>query len=249
MMKIVKKIILFLFILLNFSSHTLAEDVQGRLDAANGAHSRGEYEKAISLYQGILEQEGLSSAVLYNLANTYAQKGEVGMAVLSYERALRISPSDPDIVGNLAKVRKDSGLFMEEKGKIEQLVAKLSIDSWVLLGLSSFSLMLVLLFLRLRVKPAPRPYFAGWAGAVLTLVFSITAVAYGSQNYDPLVVVADNAKLQISPFAGASSSGSIEEGRLLFPLKTHGDYIYVTDRAGRKGWLVQEAAISVCQSI
>ena len=43
--------------------------------------------------------------------------------------------------------------------------------------------------------------------------------------------------LLISPFKDAASTGTIMEGRIVRPLKEHGEYILVTDPSGRKGWL------------
>jgi tetratricopeptide (TPR) repeat protein len=72
----------------------------------NAASSSGKYDEAITCYQKIIETRGYSAAVLYNLASSYAQSGNNGLAILNYERALRLAPSDPDILGNLEAVRK-----------------------------------------------------------------------------------------------------------------------------------------------
>ncbi|BHH85669.1 tetratricopeptide repeat protein [Desulforhopalus sp. 52FAK] len=226
----------------------LAGDIDERFEAGNAAYSVGDYDKAITIYEGLLKQEGNSSGLLYNLGNSYAQRGEVGLAILQYERALRIDPSDSDIIGNLAKVRKDSGLFTEEPGKITRLFAILSIDSWTVLAFAILVFMATLLAVRLKYKPSPRSYVGSWVCAMVLLLISITGVVQGYQSYNPLVVVGSDAKLQVSPFEGASSSGAVEQGRLFYSVKTHGDYTYVTDRAGRKGWLKSEAVAAVSQS-
>jgi len=95
-----------------------AGDVEIRFESGNAAYSIGEYDKAIEIYRDIIADEGSGAGLLYNLANSYAKKGQVGLAILNYERALKLSPSDPNTLGNLAKVRKDKGLFIQEAGKV-----------------------------------------------------------------------------------------------------------------------------------
>ncbi len=80
----------------------------------NEAYSRGDYAQAIAQYEQITETAGYAPSVLYNLANSYALSGQTGRAVLNYERALRLAPSDSDISGNLELVKKENGLFPRE---------------------------------------------------------------------------------------------------------------------------------------
>ena len=244
----VKKIAqtLIVFFLAFFPFAVQAGDVESTFESGNAAYSVGEYDKAIEIYSEIIASEGSGAGVLYNLANSYAQKGQAGLAILNYERALKLSPSDPNILGNLAKVRKDKGLFTQEEGKVARFVSKLSTDTWAIVGLGCLLFVAVLLFVRLRYKPSRRALTLSAVSAVLLLMLSVFGAGYGYQSYNPLVVIASDIKLQISPFEGASSTGAIEEGRLLFPVKQHGEYTYVTDRSGRKGWVKGEAVEAVC---
>src|SRR3982074_279247 len=47
--------------------------------------------------QSVPAQPGYSAPALYNLANAYARAGKPGLAVLNYERAKLLDPSDPDV--------------------------------------------------------------------------------------------------------------------------------------------------------
>ena len=223
-----------------------AGDVESTFESGNAAYSVGEYDKAIEIYRGIIEREGSGAGLLYNLANSYAQKGQVGLAILNYERALKLSPSDPNTLGNLAKVRKDKGLFIQEAGKVARFFSKLSTDGWSIVALGCLLYVAILLFVRLRYTSSTRTLTISTVSAVLLLILSVFGTVNGYQSYNPLVVIASDIKLQISPFEGATSTGAIEEGRLLFPVKQHGEYTYVTDRSGRKGWVKGEAVEAVC---
>jgi tetratricopeptide (TPR) repeat protein len=67
--------------------------------AGNSAYERGEFQQAADAY-GILDPR-----VLYNLANAEFKMGRLGSAILHYERALRLDPSDVDIRDNLEFAR------------------------------------------------------------------------------------------------------------------------------------------------
>ncbi|WP_169309052.1 tetratricopeptide repeat protein [Desulforhopalus sp. IMCC35007] len=224
-----------------------ATDLASRFEEGNAAYSRGDYDSAVEIFSEITSQNGNAASVLYNLANSYAQRGDTGLAILNYERALKISPNDPDILGNLAKVRKDRGLFATEAGKLERLFSIFSIDGWAILALCCLFVMILLLAISLKTRPGRRMFFTSWSCTLVILTLSVFATAYNYRSYNPLVVVAGGVKLQISPFEGATSAGAIEEGRLVFPIKSYNNYTYVQDGAGRKGWLKNDEALAVIQ--
>jgi hypothetical protein len=53
-------------------------------------------------------QAPYSADGLYNLGNSYARAGKPGLAVLNYERARLLAPTDPDIEANLRQVQKSA---------------------------------------------------------------------------------------------------------------------------------------------
>src|SRR5215468_6877297 len=77
---------------------------------ANHLYADGRYADAAAEYEHVLES-GVASANLYfNLGNAYLKAGDVGRAVLAYERARRLAPGDPDVRANLAFARgEDAG--------------------------------------------------------------------------------------------------------------------------------------------
>ena len=68
---------------------------------ANNHYSLGEYQDALSAYKQIEEAGMVSYKLYYNIANTYYKLKEDGHALLYYERALKLNPSDKDIKNNL----------------------------------------------------------------------------------------------------------------------------------------------------
>jgi tetratricopeptide (TPR) repeat protein len=75
---------------------------------ANGLYGDGKYAEAATAYEQILAQGIESGAVQYNLGNAYLKAGDVGRAVLAYERARRLIPGDPDLAANLGFARESA---------------------------------------------------------------------------------------------------------------------------------------------
>lgn len=71
----------------------------------NEAYQDGDYAAAIEAYEAVLEAGFRSAGLEYNLGNAYFKAGELGRAILHWERALELSPGDPDARTNLELAR------------------------------------------------------------------------------------------------------------------------------------------------
>ena len=84
-----------------FSILLAAQDADKVFQEANEAYIQKSYDQAISLYQTIVQQDLKSPELFLNLGNAYFQKSEFAKAILSYERGLKLSPNDEDLLANL----------------------------------------------------------------------------------------------------------------------------------------------------
>lgn len=92
-------------------------DGQDLFFIANDHYEKGEYDKAIELYNRIVDSGNVSAALYYNLAGAYFRSGDLGRSVLNYRRALNLAPRDPDIKANYRFVRSMiTGRSLPEKG-------------------------------------------------------------------------------------------------------------------------------------
>jgi hypothetical protein len=213
------------------------ETEQQLLQLGNEAYSRGDYPGAISHYQQLTATAGFSASVLFNLANSYAQAGEVGRAVLNFERALRLAPGDADIAGNLELVRKESGLFTGEPEGTARFFHLLHLDQWAMLCLLTVVFFALLQLAALRYPLAGKTYGGVTIACLLLLCLAVAGTLTRYRQFNPAVVLAADARLLISPFPAAGSVGAIQEGRLVYPEKFHGEFTYVRDETNRKGWI------------
>ncbi|NPE28290.1 tetratricopeptide repeat protein [Methanococcoides sp. SA1] len=215
-------------------------DMQVQFQDAASAYSRGDYQAAIRGFES-LARVGMSAPLLYNLANSYAQDGQSGRAILNYERALRLAPGDSDIRGNLELLRRDKGLFQEEQSYLQRFVSFLGLNQWLGLAATAFVFFVVVLLLPDSVVAKRRTRY-GFAASFffITGVASVGTVGQ-YQHWQDGVVVASDARLRVSPFDSAASIGTIQEGRMLHPEKSHNNYVLIVDEAGRRGWLSADA--------
>ena len=232
------------FFLTLFFGVAQAEDV--RFQQGIEAYNQGQYEQAIEKFQSLAE-EGISASLLYNLANSYAQNGQSGMAILYYERAARLAPGDSDIQGNLELLRKEKTLFQEEQSFSQRFVHLFGLDRWTILLLASVLLFAaVLLFPATpKLKNSTRTMVA--TSSLLIILASVFGIVGQYRHYHDGVVIVDDVRLRISPFDSAAAGGSIQEGRLLTPLKTHNNYTLIRDEAGRKGWLAADEFLYIVE--
>jgi tetratricopeptide (TPR) repeat protein len=217
-----------------------ADEPAALFEQANNAHAQGNYQQAVELYVTIIRSNGVSAPLLYNLAASYAAGGQTGSAVLNYERALRLAPGDPDIQANLDQVRKDSGLYRDDRPLYQRLSALLGADRWLMI--SGFA------FLVFSVSALTASFEAGKGGFIRRLMVGSLVVPLLTlppalllyQEWNAGVVLKEDARLLISPFDDAASAGGIKAGRLIRPGRAHGEYVLIEDETGKSGWLVRE---------
>ncbi len=220
-----------------------AEDPVALFEQANIAHTRGDYEQAVIQYTAIILKNGASDSLLCNLAGSYAADGRIGLAVLNYERALRLAPGDSAVQADLEQVRKDAGLYRDDRPLYERLAALLGADQWLMLFGFAFLLLAVsALAVNLGAGRARRRdgiLHLITFGSLMVMILTLFPALLRYQAWNDGVVVREDVRLLISPFAESASAGGIKTGRVVRPGRAHGDYVLVEDETGRSGWLAQ----------
>lgn len=87
-----------IFILLAAAGSLSAQDLVARADSAYNAEK---YADAVGLYTQAIVSMGASLPLYFNLGNAYYRTGRLGKAIVCYERARRIDPSNSDVCATL----------------------------------------------------------------------------------------------------------------------------------------------------
>lgn len=184
----------------------------------DSAYNKSSYVEALQHYNSSLEREGVSSELYYNIGNTYYRLGNVGQAVLSYERALRLNPANDDARANLQFVYEriqdrpeDNSSFLDVLQ--QRIVSAMSPDSWALTALVMFILVAGAAALYLFGTNVMLRKVGFFGGLVLLFCFAydlyIAWQAASGSHYDgAAVVTAAGATLRSMPSSASKADNN-----------------------------------------
>lgn len=216
---------------------------------ANAAYAEGRWDAAVSGYEMISDM-GLESAALYcNTGNAYAKSGNVPMAILNYERALKADPSYEAAAYNLELMntriqdRIDPVPEFFLKKWLSAISYIMNSDAWAIVSLVLLGLTLAM-FLLFLLAPSVAGRRTGFFIGLVLLVFMSFALGF-SISQKKTYMNADKA-IVMRPVVSVKSSPSTESSKDLFILH-EGTKVTVLDQVGtwnnisladgRQGWL------------
>lgn len=234
-----KKLIIFGLILTIYS---------GWFEEGNTAYLDGNYEQAITSYQKI-EEAGIASASLfYNMGNTYYKMKDFPHAILYYEKAAKLDPSDEDIqanlaIANLAVVDKINPIPKSFVGKWRDgLRSSLPADGWAWMSVALFALLLtcLLVFLLSRRTGLRKAGFFAGVIVLLCLALSIVLAVDSLRNmthHDKAIVMTPTVTVKSSPDEQSVDLFVLHEGAKVSILDTSRDWNKIKIADGSVGWL------------
>ena len=239
-----KKILIYTILLVvSFSAHASTS----RWEAGNRAYIDGNYEKAIEEYSVIIDGGEYSMKLYYNLANAYFKLGKMGKAILYYNKALRIAPSQEDIRHNLALAEaqtKDRITVIPEfflNRWLRTVRNAMSCTAWSVLSLLSLALILVfalLFLLASRIRWRKVGFYCAVCAAVLFIV--TTAFALSSRkdmlSHNEAIVLSSAISVKSSPDRSATDLFVLHEGPKVRILSEMDEWNEVVIADGKKGW-------------
>lgn len=242
-----RTIILTALLLMSVVVGATAQTSVERWESGNKAYIEGNYDKAIEEYTAILDGGEYSMKLYYNLANAYFKIGANGKAILYYNKALRIAPSQEDIRHNLALAEaqtKDRIAVIPEfflNRWLRTVRNSMSCMAWSVLSLVAFGVLLAfaLLFLlasRLRWRKL------GFYGALCAFVLFVatTSFAISSRNdmlsHNEAIVMGSAISIKSSPDRSATDLFVLHEGTTVKVLSEIDEWVEVVIADGKKGW-------------
>lgn len=217
-------------------------------DAANSAYIDGRFDEAAKLYEEMVSQGIVSAQLYYNLANTCFRRGETARAILYYNRALVLDPSDEDARHNLAiaesctKDRIESIPAFFLSGFMRSLRDMLGCTAWTVISLAMLAAMLALgtIFLLSGSYGWRKGSFFGMlAAAVLFTVATAFAVWQRNALTDrsQAIVMASAASVKSSPDRSATDLFVLHEGTKVTIVGTLDNWSEIVIADGKKGWI------------
>ena len=220
---------------------------------ANQLYENGAFNQASQIYQQLADQGFSESELLYNLGNAYYKEGELGRAILNYERAARLSPRDSDIQANLEFVQGQSidQLEADPASPLDQWlkfsVSMFTLNEISLITLGLFWLMLGLIIIYRHTRTDTIRSRLQLVLILVALLFAINAFTLGSRLYveassPQAIVVIESMDLYSGPGEDNLTEFTLHSGTQVNLLETRGQWVRISLPGEQsQGWGVRGA--------
>ncbi len=215
---------------------------------AEALYQQERYGAALEIYESI-RASGVEDGILYyNLGNAYFKSGQLGFAILSYERALKLLPGDEDVRANLtfAGTLVSSGLEppplplaigwvvdLYQRTGSGLLAQVLSLS--FLIGGSAVTILLLDRWPSLRT--AALVVLAGSGVVALVAGASLVAKGRAESNRIEAIVVTENAYVRSGPGESSPRLAEIHEGLKVRILGEREGFLQISLANGLTGWV------------
>jgi len=224
-------------------------DLAGHYQSGNQAYLDGDYPRAVEAYRKVLEGGVQHPDLYFNLANAYYRSGQRGLAVLFYEKALVMNPSDDAAASNLEIVRKEliDRVVMPEGGAVGEPLwhgfirsLKLGWLTWTFLAFYLLAFAILIGRRLARADSLRRLLF--WVNVpliTLALVFGLLLASriYIQEKVHHGVVVSSSASLREGPERTAKELMQVHEGLKARLLNEVGNFLRVRLANGVEGFV------------
>lgn len=219
-----------------WASTSPAEDLFVR---GNEAFAAGKPADAIRDWEKLVEQRQFSAPLFFNLGNAYFKDNKTGFAVLNYERALWMKPSDPDAKANLKFVRNTAGLYEASREWWQLVPGWASLNAWAWMACVAwfvFVAAVVTRWWKLEAKWASglKPVIAV---AVVGIIMGAGSAIIRLPDSDRAVVLMADAPLRVAPIEKSQAGSTLREGDVVHISQRHGSFFHVETEDGKAGWV------------
>lgn len=227
---------------------TLAASPSETKTLADSAYVRADYETAVKLYSQLVE-ENASAEVCYNLGCAYYRTEDIAHSILWFERALKLDPSNKDVLFNLelARTKTIDKIIPQHEFILftyfRSMTNWFSLRTWTIVALLSFVLVLASLLV-FWASGSITVRKVSFSSALVLLLLTILSNVCASQQ--------KNFKQSMSSAIITSSSVTVkstpaENGNDLFVLH-EGSKVEILDASlkqwcevsiadGKQGWI------------
>ena len=240
---------LFLTLFLILASLTaFANNVNESMQQATKYYRNGEFDNAIKMLEELREKGYEGASLYYNLANSNYRIGKIGYAILNYERALIISPTDEDVKHNLAfanlstidRIQPLPAFFLFEWW--EALLASLSVNGWTYAAFFFYILLLILIVIYFFVKTIFQQKLILFSGlGILVILASTVSLLIIKINREQTlisgVVIEQSVTVKTSPDEKSTDAFVIHEGLKVNLEYKLDEWVKIRLADGKVGWI------------
>ncbi len=219
-----------------------------KMKDANDAYAAEKFALADSLYTEVMNNEGESAALYYNLGNAKYKQGDIAHAILYYEKSLKINPNDEDVKFNLDMARSQTVDKIETIDKFvlsqwnQDIQNGASSNGWAIWSIVAFIVSLALFGVY---------FFSGsstikkitFFSFIATFLFTIVSFAYARAQYKAIteneeaIITAPTVTGKSSPDESGTDLFVLHEGTKVGIKSKIGNWIEIQMEDGNTGWI------------
>ncbi len=209
----------------------------------NSHYEEGNYSGAIEEYLKLPALGKESGNLYYNIGNSYFKKGDLGKAVLYYEKAKKLIPRDSDLKSNHSFARSliKHNITGEKVSWLKNAFAlfnAFTINEMAILLSIFFGLLFLFLILRLFVPAARKISIMFIAASIIAFIMiSISLFNRTSLINKESIVIAESSEARFEPLASATTHFTLHEGMKIYLLHSKAEWAKVKRTDGKIGWV------------
>ena len=220
-------------------------------NSATDAYNEGDYEKAIALYDQIIDQGEHSAALYFNLGNSYYKLNQIAPSIYYYEKALLLKPEDSEIKTNLSYAQNmtlDAIEVLPETGisKIYQrITGRMSFDQWAFTSVV-FMVLFVLAYLAFYFLRYATQKRIAFISSLTFLMVSAISLIFAFMQYtqfsaeQPAIVFSEEVSVKSEPNERSGEAFLLHEGTKVNVLEQLKGYQKIQLVDGKTGWVPSE---------
>lgn len=226
-------------------------DIDSSMLKGSELYRANKFQSAIEEYNSLVSKGYQGVSLYYNLGNAHYRLGNIGYAILYYEKALKISPDDEDVRHNLtlAKVNLKDKVDTLPPFFIfniwESLLAAFSVSGWTIVAYVLFLLVLTALvsyFFSRRISQQRFSFFSGITLLVMLIIcIAILTVRMNKEfNIKYGIIVKPTVIVKSSPDESSKDEFKIHEGlKVLLEDKVE-NWVKIRLDDGKLGWIPEK---------
>ena len=221
---------------------------------ANFYYNESKYDTALVIYERIVDEGYISVPLLYNIGNTYFKLRNYPMAILNYEKALKLDPTNDEIKQNLVianalitdKIEPMPVFFMTKWWR--GIGNSLSANEWAILSVVLFAVLMLSLFLYFTARTIgikKTTFFM----SILLVLLCFCSILFSLQKYKYLnehneaIVMTPTITVKSSPSSSGVDLFVLHEGTKIEIIDNADRWDKIKIADGSVGWMPSTASI------
>ena len=209
---------------------------------ANEEYNKGNYTKAITLYDSIISNNLESSELYYNLGNCYYKTQDWANTVWYYEKSLKLNPNNYNAIHNLqlTKIKiKDQIEALPElfyKKWWKNFNSLTTIKIWQMLLITSIWVILIHQLIK-RIFNYKNIYLTYLLNILLLILLCVTYSSNLQYNKKEAVIFSKSVIVNSAPSVNSTNLFSLNSGTKIEVIDKIGDWINIKIINGNIGWI------------